>query len=187
MKLIFDFFPIVIFFIAYKIGGIYTATAAFILASCVQMSLYWYLHHRFEKMHVITFILGVLLGGATLFFHDEMFIKWKPTVIYWVFTLVFVASQYIGKKSVLERMMESNITLPKPVWLKLNLSWAIFFAVMGFVNLYVIYNFSTNAWVNFKLFGMLGITFVFVILQGIYMGRHLKSTQALKTEDAAND
>lgn len=180
MKLIFDFFPIFIFFIAFKFSGIYVATAIFIGATCIQMAVYWYLHHRFEHIHVITFILGVLLGGATLLLHNMMFIKWKPTAIYWTFSLAFFVTQVFGKKKLIERMMENNITLPDPVWGKLNLSWGGFFLLMGILNLYVIYHFDTNTWVNFKLFGLLGLTLLFVIIQTLFLSRHLHEKKAGK-------
>lgn len=173
MKLLFDFFPVFIFFIAYKIYGFYIATAAFIVASVAQVSIYWLKHRRFETMHIIMLAFVVLLGGATLLLHDEMFLKWKPTVVYWIFTVVFLGTQFIGKKTLIQRMMESKISLPRRIWVHLNISWALFFALMGVANLYVVYNFSTDAWVNFKLFGTLGLTFLFVLLQAFYMSKYI--------------
>lgn len=182
MRLLFDFFPIFIFFIVFKIAGIYVATGTFLIATCIQMGVYWYLHRRFEQIHVITFVLGLLLGGATLMLHDEMFIKWKPTAIYWAFSLTFFATQLFGKKTLIQRMMESKISLPHPVWQRLNLSWGLFFALMGTLNLYVIYHFDTNTWVNFKLFGLLGLTFIFVVIQALFLGRHIKTDQINREE-----
>ncbi len=153
------------------------ATAVFLVATCIQMAIYWFMHKKFEKLHVITFILGIILGGATLLLHDVMFIKWKPTAIYWGFALVFLFTQFFSKKPLVRSMMESNIALPQQVWKKLNLSWAIFFIAMGFVNIYVIYHFDTNTWVNFKLFGLLGLTFIFVIIQGVYLSRHIRNEE----------
>jgi len=177
MKLLFDFFPIFIFFIAFKFAGIYIATAAFLIASTLQMAIYWFMHRRFEKMHIITFFLGLILGGATLLLHDVMFIKWKPTAIYWGFALVFFFTQFFNKKTLIQTMMESNISLPAEIWKKLNVGWGLFFIAMGFLNIYVIYNFSTNAWVNFKLFGLLGLTLIFVILQAIYLSQHIRNEE----------
>lgn len=177
MKLLFDFFPILIFFIAFKFGGIYVATGSFLIAACIQMAIYWLMHRRFEKMHVITFILGMILGGATLLLHDIMFIKWKPTAIYWGFALVFFFTQIFSKKTLIQTMMESNISLPQMVWKKLNMAWGIFFLLMGFANLYVVYNFDTNTWVNFKLFGLLGLTLAFVIIQAVYLSRHIRTEE----------
>ena len=126
-------------------------------------------------MHMITMILILILGGVTIFFHDPMFIKWKPSVIYWLFALVLIGSQFIGKKPILKRMMGDKIHLPDKAWLNLSISWAIFFTAMGAVNLYVVYNYSTNTWVNFKLFGTLGLTLVFAVLQAFYIARFMKN------------
>jgi len=174
MKLLFDFFPIILFFIAYKFYGIYVATAVAIGASFLQVGFFWFKHRRFEKMHLVTLALIVVMGGATLLLHDELFIKWKPTVLNWLFGLTFLASQYFGKKPLVRRMLSEQISLPDPVWNRLNLSWVVFFVAMGFANLYVIYNFDTDTWVNFKLFGMLGLTLIFVVAQALYMTRHVK-------------
>lgn len=174
MKLLFDFFPILLFFIAFKIFGIYYATGVAMAASLLQVFGYWLKHRRFETMHIITLIVVLLLGSATLFFHNALFIKWKPTAIYWAFALAFLGSQFIGNKPLIQRMMEEKLSLENSIWIRLNLSWVIFFAVMGVVNLIVAYNWSTNAWVNFKLFGTVGLTILFVIVQAIYMARHTK-------------
>jgi len=177
MKLVFDFFPILVFFITFKLFGIYTATAVFIVSSSLQIGIYWLVYRRFESMHWLTFILGITLGSATLFFHDELFIKWKPTALYWAFSTLFLGSQYFTEKPILQRMMETNISLSRSLWLRFNFSWAVFFLMMGFLNLYVVYNFSTNTWVNFKLFGLMGLTLFFVIIQSICMGRHVKDQE----------
>lgn len=177
MKLLFDFFPILLFFIAYKIYGIYIATVVAIVAAFVQVGWFWLQHRRFETMHLVTLGLIVVLGGATLFLQDEMFIKWKPTVVNWLFALAFAGSHFIGKKTIIERMMGGNIALPQPVWIRLNASWTAFFVVLGVTNLYVVYNFDTDTWVNFKLFGMMGLTVAFVLLQAIYLGRHIKAEE----------
>ncbi len=181
MKLLFDFLPIVLFFIAFKIYGIFIATGVMMTASALQVLLYWLYHREFEKLHVITLVLVVVLGTATLLLHDEMFIKWKPTAIYWAFAIAFLISQYFGEKPISQHMMENKIQLPSSIWLKLNQSWMYFFAAMGFINLFVVYNFSTDAWVDFKLFGTLGLSLIFVILQAIYMTRYAK-----KLEDDAS-
>lgn len=174
MKLLIDFFPIVLFFAAYKIYGIYIATGVAIAAAIVQVAYYWFKHHRVETMNLITLILIVVLGGATLLLHDEWFIKWKPTALNWVLALAFLLTQFIGKKPLVQRMLGSNITLPKPIWLRLNISWVIFFILTGAANLYVAYSFDTNTWVNFKLFGLMGLTLVFIVAQAIYMAPHIK-------------
>lgn len=174
MKMLFDFFPIILFFIAYKFFGIYVATAVAMGASLLQVIYFWLRYHRVEAMHIITLIIILSLGSATLLLHNSMFIKWKPTVIYWVFALMFLLTQFIGNKTLLQRMLGTKITLPNPIWTKLNVSWGVFFAVMGIANLYVVYHYSTNTWVDFKLFGTLGLTIVFIIIQSIYMAKHIK-------------
>ncbi|MEM1243229.1 MAG: septation protein A [Pseudomonadota bacterium] len=177
MKLLFDFFPILVFFVCFKLYGIYFATAAFLIASILQMAYQWYKHRHFEQMHIVTFCLGMVFGTATLLLHDALFIKWKPTVIYWACSIVFITSQFFGAKPLIERMLEANISLPRPIWYRLNWSWSIFFILMGIINLYVIYHYSTNTWVNFKLFGMLGMTIVFILIQAVYMSKHLQHSK----------
>jgi len=175
MKFLFDLFPIALFFIAFKLGDIYLATATAIAASLVQVLWSRIKHGKFEKMPLITLATLIVLGGATLLFRNELFIKWKPTALYWVLAIAFLLSQFIGKKPIIQRLLEQNIELTLKVWNQLNLSWAIFFSCMGFANLYVVYNFDTNTWVNFKLFGTMGITLVFIIAQGIYMSKQQKA------------
>ncbi len=178
MKLLYDFFPILLFFIAYKLDGIYTATGVAIAAAAVQTGAFWLRHRRFEKMHLVTFGLLVFFGGLTLLLRDPVFIKWKPSVVNWLFATVFLGSHWIGDKPVIERMMSHAIQAPSPVWLKLSWMWIAFFISVGLLNLYVAYSFSEETWVNFKLFGMLGITFAFVIAQGLYLGRYVIEDKA---------
>jgi len=174
MKFLFDFFPVFLFFVTYYAYDIYVATAVTIGASFLQVGLFWYKFRRFEKMHVITLAIITLMGGLTLILQNEMFIKWKPTVVNWLFGVVFLGSQFIGKRPVVQRMMSHAIELPDAVWTRLNLGWVLFFITMGIVNLYVVYNYDTDTWVNFKLFGMMGLTLAFVILQAFYITRHTK-------------
>lgn len=173
MKMLFDFLPVALFFIAYKMYDIYVATAVLIAASALQTGIHWLMHRRFEKMHVITLVLVCIFGGLTLLLQDEMFIKWKPTVINWLFAAVFVGSFWIGKQPLIRRMMADHFTLPDPIWNRLNMMWAVFFIVMGILNLVVVYSFDTETWVNFKLFGILGLTFIFVIAQSLYLARFI--------------
>lgn len=172
MKILFDFFPILLFFIAYKWGDIYIATGVAMAASLAVVLWGRFRLGHFEKMPVITLITLLVLGSATLLFRNEAFIKWKPTVIYWLLGLGFLLSQWIGKKPAIQRIAEHSLQLDSSVWARLNLSWALFFILMGFLNLYVMLNFDTDTWVNFKLFGSLGLTFLFVLGQSIYMLRH---------------
>lgn len=181
MKFLYDFFPVLLFFSAYYIfkdpadslQGILWATGAAILATVVQVAISWFRRHKVEKMHLATLGILVVLGGATFLFRDEMFIKWKPTVVEWLFGLVFLASQYVGEKPIIRRMLEGSIELPDPIWGRLNMAWVVFFIGVGFANLYVAYHFDTDTWVNFKMFGLMGLTFAFAILQGFYISRHI--------------
>ena len=179
MKILIDFFPVIAFFIAYYIPDnleqrIYIATIAAIIAAVIQVSLNWLINRRFEKMHLITMAFIFLLGGSTLIFHKAIFIKWKPSIVYWLFAVLLIGSQYFGKRSLMHRMLGDKIKLPEKIWARVTLFWGIFFFLMGFLNLYVVYHYSTSAWVNFKLFGTLGLTIVFIFLQVLYMSRHMK-------------
>ena len=185
MKFLFDFFPLVAFLIAFyypedREQGIYLAIQVLIIASAIQIIIYWLITRKFEKMHVITLILTVILGGATLLLKDVRFIKWKPTAINWVFALVFLGSQFIGKKPIIRRMMDHAISVPDEIWTKLNIGWVVFFIFSGIANLYVVYNFSTEFWVNFKVYGLLGLTFIFAIAQAMYMSQHIKDIKEEK-------
>ena len=155
MKLLFDFFPVVLFFVVYKMHddphqGFMVATAAIIVATAVQILIMWMRERRVEKMHVAVLAIVVVFGGITLALDDEIFLKWKPTVVNWLFGLVFLGSQFIGSKNIVRRLMESKVTLPEPVWTRLNASWVVFFAVCGALNLYVVYNFDTDTWVGLQ-------------------------------------
>jgi intracellular septation protein len=173
MKLLFDYFPIICFFVAYKFFGVYTATAVTMAACVLQNLIYWLRNKRFEKLHVITLFSVLILGGFTLIFHKAIFIQWKPSIIYWIFALVLTFSHYISGKNLLSKMLGDKILLPKRIWSHLNSAWILFFTFLGFLNLYVVYHYSMDAWVNFKLFGTLGLTLVFTIAQAIYMSRHV--------------
>lgn len=184
MKMLFDFFPIIVFFAVFQITSddpsnttqaMVYATEAGIAATLLQVSIFWLRHRRFEKMHLITLVLISVFGGITIALEDSFYIKWKTTILEWVFALVFLGSQYFGKKNLVERMMGAAIMAPEHVWRILNYAWVVFFILMGFINLYVIYNFDDETWVNFKTFGMLGMTVVFVILQSIYVTRHAET------------
>ena len=179
MKLLFDFFPILLFFITFKLHdkpkeGILAATAVLIIATLVQVGITWFRNRKIEKLHLITLVLVVVFGGITLILEKEIFIQWKVSVVNWLFALAFLGSQFFGKKNFIRRLMDKNVSLPDAVWTRLNSSWILFFTAMGFANLYVIYNFDTEAWVNFKFYGQLGLTFLFVIGQGFYLMRHIK-------------
>ncbi|MBY4677566.1 septation protein A [Marinobacterium arenosum] len=178
MKLLLDFLPIIIFFAVYKsTGDIIIATAVLIPATLAQMAYTWFRTHKIETMQLVTLVLVVLMGGATVLFQDKTFIQWKPSVVNWLFGLAFLGSQFIGQKTVVERLMGSALSLPAMIWRRLNLAWVLFFTAMGFANIAVVYTMSEEAWVNFKLFGMLGLTLIFIIGQGLYLSRHLPSDE----------
>ena len=185
MKFLFDFFPVLAFFIAYYIPDdltqrMYVATAVAIVAVIFQVSIYWIIHRRFEKMHLITLALILILGGATLLLHDKRYFMWKPTAVNWLFAIAFLGSQFIGEKPLIKRMMDHAISMPEHVWLNLNRSWVIFFLSMGAVNLYVAFNFAEHIWVNFKLFGILGLTLLFAVGQAVYLSRHMTEIEETK-------
>ena len=173
MKLFTDFLPIVIFFVAYKLYGIFTATGAAIVVSVLLVSWAWYKYRKVDNTQWITLGAIVILGGATLIFHKAIYIQWKVSIVYWALALAFLLSQFIGKASLVKRLFGKHMELPTSVWKRLNASWAVFFALMGTINLYVVYHYSTDVWVNFKLFGTLGGTLVFVITQALFIAKYL--------------
>jgi len=186
MKFLTDFFPILLFFIAYQAYDIYVATAVAIGASAAQVAYFQVRHKKVERMQWVTLGLLIFFGGLTLLLRDPDFIKWKPTVVNWLFAIAFLGSEFIGKKSLLQRMMDQAVTLPDEIWTRLNYIWISFFIGIGLLNLYVAFTFSEETWVNFKLFGMLGVTFVFIIAQGFYIARHVKDEE-VQTADSSNN
>jgi intracellular septation protein len=178
MKFLFDIFPIVLFFIAFKIFGIYVATAVAIGATFLQIGWTWVRHRKVDNLMWVSLAVIVVFGGATLLLQDETFIKLKPTVLYWLFAAVLTVSMLAFRKNLVRAMMEAQVTLPEAVWGRLLVSWITFFALMGALNLVVAYNFSTDAWVNFKLFGGIGLMLVFVLLQALLLARHIEEKKA---------
>lgn len=174
MKFLFDIFPILLFFVAFKIWGIYPATAVAIAATIGQVAWSWLRHRKVDNMLWVSLAIIVVFGGATLWLHDETFIKWKPTVLYWFFAAVLLGSALLFRKNLIRAMMEKQLTLPDPVWRKLNLSWVLFFVVMGAANLYVAFHYPTELWVNFKLFGGIGLMVVFIVGQGLMLSRYIE-------------
>jgi intracellular septation protein len=206
MKLLFDLFPVILFFVVFRLAGsnpeaaqafgshylsalvsggevtltqapILLATAVAILATIGQIG--WLLARRkpVDNMLWVSLVIIVLFGGATIYFHDEQFIKLKPTVLYWCFALVLLASPLLLKKNLIKAMMGKQLSLPENVWSRLNLAWGFFFSLMGALNLYIAFSFPLDFWVNFKLFGFLGLMIVFVVLQSIYLSRHMKEAE----------
>lgn len=177
MKFLFDLFPVVLFFIAFKLFDIYVATAAAIAASFLQIGWLKWKRRKVDTMMWVTLIIIVVFGGATLALHDETFIKWKPTVLYWLFGIVMGGAELLFRKNLIRAMLGEQVRLPDGVWTRLNWSWAGFFVFMGAANLYVAYHFSTDAWVNFKLFGGMGLMLLFVVLQALFLARHIEEKQ----------
>lgn len=199
MKFLFDFFPVALFFIVYKFFGdlppawiaaanqlplmslnqaepkdaILLATLVIILATVLQNVLYFIIHRRFEKMHLIVLSILLVFGTLTLYLKDEQYIVWKVSIVNWLFAISFIASQYIGiRKTLTERMMSSAIQVPDAIWVKSNWMWAAFFVFIGLVNLWVFQQLGRDAWVNFKFIGVLGLTFVFIIAQVLYLQKY---------------
>jgi intracellular septation protein len=202
MKLLLDFLPIILFFVAFKAadankeaaaalatghfgflvsGGVVgpgeapvlLATVVVIVATLMQVA---YLAARGRKIDLMLWVslaLVVVMGGLTIWLHSETFIKWKPTLLYWVMGSAFGLAPLLFGKNLLKLLLGEQLQLPAPVWQRLNLAWVLFFAAMGGLNLWVAFTFSTDAWVNFKLFGSLGLMLVFTIAQGLYLARHL--------------
>jgi intracellular septation protein len=178
MKFLFDIFPVILFFIAFKVYDIYVATAVAMAATFLQIGWAWLRHRKVDTMLWISLAVIVVFGGATLLLQDETFIKWKPTVLYWLFSAVLAVAALAFRKNLIRAMMETQVTLPEVVWGKLLASWIAFFALMGALNLIVAFNFSTDAWVNFKLFGGIGLMLVFIVLQGLMLARHIEDKKA---------
>ncbi len=198
MKFLFDLLPVLLFFAAYKFAGgspdashalatrllgdgiavsqapILIATAVAIVATLGQV--FWLIARgrKVDTMLWISLAIIVVFGGATLFFHDATFIKWKPTVLYWLFALTLAGSALFMKRNLIRALMKEQVELPEPVWSRLNASWIAFFTVMGVLNLYVAYSYSEEAWVNFKLYGGMGLMFLFVLAQGFWLSRHIE-------------
>lgn len=183
LKFLYDFLPIIIFFGTYKLtdNDIYAATTAAIIATVIHTAIQWIQHKKLENQHIITLVVILFFGGLTLIFQDDTFIKWKVTVINWIFGLVLLGSQFIGKKNIIQRQLDAAIKLPDPIWYRLNMMWVTFFMFCGLINIYVAFFYGLELseevrqeiWVEFKLYGMLGITFVFMVFQIFYLQRHI--------------
>lgn len=199
MKLLFDLFPVILFFIAFKqaesradlanqwlgalLGAapanpaqapILLATVVVIVATLAQIAWVKLRHGKVERMLWVSLGLVTVFGGLTLFFQDETFIKWKPTLLYWIFAGTLAVGEFILKKNPLRAMLGEQLTLPDPVWRKMAFSWIGFFTAMGALNLFVAYRFSTDTWVSFKLFGGMGLLFAFVVAQGFALSKYIE-------------
>ncbi|UXY14216.1 septation protein A [Chitiniphilus purpureus] len=179
MKFLFDLFPVLIFFGVYLgTGDLFVATGVAIIATAAQVLFAWWRWGKVEPMLWISFLLIALLGGATLLFHDKTFILWKPTALYWAFALILGGAKLFKGRDLLRALMGNQMSLPDPVWTGVTLAWITFFVLMGLLNLFVAFSFSETVWVNFKTFGTLGLTLVFVVGQGLVLSRYLQDGEA---------
>ena len=191
MKQLTEFLPIVLFFIIYQmkgetielgswshtLDGIFSATAELMAATAVQITISFAISRRIEKRQLWLLLAVLVFGGATLFFRNQMFIQWKPTIFNWVLALAFGISQFVGKKNLMQRTLGSQLELPHVAWRRLNMLWTINFAVVGALNLYVAYYYSEETWVSYKLYSAIGFTVLLTILTAILIGPHLKETE----------
>jgi intracellular septation protein len=173
MKFLFDLLPVVLFFVAFKLADIYTASAVAIVASALQVAWLKLRRERVPGMVWASLAIIVVFGGATLLFQDETFIKWKPTVLYWLFGAVLAGSALL-KRNLIRSVLSQEMQLPEAIWGRLNVAWIAFFVFMGAANLYVAFNYPTDLWVNFKLFGGMGLMLVFVVAQALVLARYVE-------------
>ena len=177
MKQFFDFIPLLVFFAVYKFYDIYTATAALMVVTVLQIAITWFTLRKLEKMHLITLAMVLVFSGFTLFFHDDAFIKWKVTVINLLFSAALLVSQFVLKKPLIKQMLGKEMQLPDAIWSRVNLAWAGFFAVAAATNTYIAFHLPQEVWVNFKVFGLLGMTLLFTVATVFYLYRHLPAEQ----------
>jgi intracellular septation protein len=174
MAVLKDFLPVALFFVVYKTTDIYTATAVLIITVAIQSAYQWFTHGRVPPVQLLTLGLLLIFGGATLLFRDPLFIQWKPTILQWIMATVFFGSHFFGEKVIIRRLMGQKMDMPDSTWSHLNIAWAMFFIISGVLNIYVAKNFSENTWVNFKMFGLMGIMLVFLLAQGVVLSRYIK-------------
>ncbi len=172
-KFLFDLFPVILFFIAFKFFGIFTATAVAIVATIAQIIYSKIRHGKVEKMLLVSGVIIAILGGVTLLLHDKTYIMWKPTVLYWILAFTLLISNLFFNKNFIQQMMGKMIDAPKSIWNKLNLAWVVFLVLLGCLNLFVAFNYTENTWVNFKLFGVTAIMFIFIIGQTLALKKYL--------------
>lgn len=177
MQLFYEIFPVFLFFLAFKFYGIYVATTVGIVATLIQVisNRIWF--SRWDKKQLVTLFIFVVFGGMTLYFHNPIFVKWKPTIVFWVFALVILIYQLFTTKPLMQRLMQNMVedknNIPLHIWTKINIAWSLFFLLMGTINLYVAYYYSNNAWVNFKFYGITLALFIFSLVQTLFLIRYL--------------
>lgn len=178
MQLLIDYLPILFFFGAYFYEDIYFATTVLMAVMPLVLLLQWFITRKLNKIYLASTALVLLLGTATLYFRNPLFLYWKPTALNWAIALAFLGSQFIGDKTFVQRMMQSAAELTAAQWRRLNSIWVVFFIAVGCINLYVAFAFSEATWVKFKLFGMLGVTIVFVLIQTIWLTMTIKKNES---------
>ena len=171
MKFLFDLFPVILFFIAYKFSDIYSATLVVIGATIFQVIYSKLVHKRVDKLLIFNAVLISVLGGTTLWLHDANFIKWKPSILYWLLSGALLFFQFFKKKNLVKNLMGKQIQLTEKGWDQISITSAVFFGVLGALNLYIAFNFSESTWVNFKLFGITGLIMCYAVLIGILASR----------------
>lgn len=200
VKQLIDFIPLLLFFIVYKtepravdilgdtymLGGIFSATAMLIVSSLVVYGILFVKQGKLEKSQWLTLVACLVFGSLTLAFHSETFLKWKAPVVNWLFALAFAGSHFIGDRPLIQRIMGHAISLPQAIWFKLNIAWIIFFLFCGAANLYVAFTFQ-EFWVDFKVFGSLGMTLLFLVGQGIFLSRHMTDPAPTPPETKPED
>ena len=178
MQFLIDLLPVIAFFIAYKLADIYVATGVLIAGVLLQTAWSWLRHRKVSPMLLTSAVLVLVFGGLTLLIHDPVFIKWKPSIVNWLFAGAFLASQWWPGPTIVQRLMGENVTLDDGSWTRLNLAWVAFFAFAGALNLYVAFHYDEATWVNFKLFGLMGLTLVFALAQGVWIARKAEAADA---------
>ncbi|UDG82274.1 septation protein A [Candidatus Vallotia cooleyia] len=174
MKFLLDLLPIVLFFVAFKVWNIYIATGVTIATVLMQVAWSGLHHCRVHPILWVNLAIVVIFGGSTLVLHNDTFIKWKPTVLYWAFSLAIMFSQFGLRKNLIHKIVSTKIKLPPEVWNQLNIAWMLFFVVLGIANLFIAYRFSSDTWVNFKLFGTTGAMLLFIIVQSLWLAQYAK-------------
>ncbi|MGE5623991.1 MAG: septation protein A [Bacillota bacterium] len=173
MSSLLEFLLLAAFFLSYLWKGIYAATAVIMAGSVLVLAVSWWRTRKIEPLPLTVAVLALILGGVTLVLHDPVYIKWKFSVVEWLFGAALLASPFIGGKPFIRRALESRIQLPDAVWARLNLMWGLFFLFLGTLNVYVLYAFSTETWVRFKVWGVTALLLVFAFLQALYLSRHM--------------
>jgi len=177
VKFLFDFFPLILFFVAFKFADIFVATGVAIVATLVQIGWSLARRHRVAGMQWTSLVIIVVFGGATLLLHDEMFIKWKPTVLYWTGGAALLVGLAM-RRNLVKSIMGEDLQLPEAVWSRLCMAWGVFFLFAGALNLFIAYNYSTSLWVNFKVFGSLALILTFAVAQALWVARYLPDEEA---------